>query len=527
MAPSQHANTKPTRRDAPRGRLVVQLPRKPANYVSGSGPPLQSVHLALPRDSTAYILDRILLPSPGPAKDGKPLPKRMTYIVAWRDLPAARALVPAMRILEYVSQPAVEEWEFELERELDEERERLTKKPSPIPATSQSNTGKRKRGRPPAHSKIEGPVDLVEETTHNSEKEKRRRKAGAMSLSTPKKSKLIGFEGLSDEETSPSRQIEEEKLQRATTQAGDQVEDEEEQGMDLDAPDDTTKELDHTRRIPEPVEKPLSSQNKNPENRYEFSSLFPDKLQRHPSESYMLPRDPSTRQPLQGTLLATWRPTNSRSPVSYSELPELRPSREPGHPPRQYSHDILHVSQSGSLLGTGQTQLTNGSGEPLPKKPTARQPKQTPVPPPAIPSRRTAPLPGTGGAPNEPIWEVKRLEGDSLFEVEGQGLVRYFKVRWEGDWPPDQNPSWEPEENIPATLIQQYLRKAGKKKKATPRKKTLTQTTIPWAFERKYSSVSEAVAAPDAMNDTDEVDELADRSEPNGHREVFVVDGNF
>ncbi|KFA63620.1 hypothetical protein S40285_03192 [Stachybotrys chlorohalonatus IBT 40285] len=525
MAPNRHANTKPARRDAPRGRLVVQLPRRPANYVSGSGPPLQSVHLALPRDSTAYILDRILLPSPGPAKDGKPLPKRMTYIVAWHDLPAARALVPAMRILEYVSQPAVEEWEFELERELDEERERLRRKPSAVPAASQSKTGKLKRGRPPAHSKIEGPVDLVEETTHNSEKEKRRRKAGAMSLSTPQKSKLIGFEGLSDEEPSPSCQVEKEKLQRATTQAGDQVKDEEEQGMDLDAPDDTTKELDHTRRIPEPVEKPLSSPNKNSENRHEFSLLFPNKLQRQPSESYILPIDSSTRQPLQRTPLSTWRPTNSKSPVSYSELPELRPSREPGHP-RQYSHDTLHVSQPGSLPGTGQTQPTNGSGERPPKKSTTSQPKQTPVPPPAIPSQRMAPLPKTEGSPNEATWEVKRLEGDNLFEVEGQGLVRYFKVRWEGDWPPDQNPSWEPEENIPATLIRQYLRKAGKKKKATPRKRTSTQTTIPWAFERKYSSVSEAVAAPDAMNHMDKVDELADGSGPNGHREVFVVDGN-
>ncbi|KAJ3479200.1 hypothetical protein NLG97_g8384 [Lecanicillium saksenae] len=43
-----------------------------------------------------------------------------------------------------------------------------------------------------------------------------------------------------------------------------------------------------------------------------------------------------------------------------------------------------------------------------------------------------------------------------LYDVKGQGLVRYFKVRWEGDWPPEQNPTWEPEENIPDDLVREF-----------------------------------------------------------------------
>ncbi|CAK7565591.1 MAG: hypothetical protein SEPTF4163_003511 [Sporothrix epigloea] len=47
-----------------------------------------------------------------------------------------------------------------------------------------------------------------------------------------------------------------------------------------------------------------------------------------------------------------------------------------------------------------------------------------------------------------------------LVAAAGSHLVRYFLVRWKGDWPPDQNPTWEPAENLPPRMIRQYLKKA-------------------------------------------------------------------
>ncbi|KAI1383571.1 uncharacterized protein F4822DRAFT_421048 [Hypoxylon trugodes] len=102
------------------------------------------------------------------------------------------------------------------------------------------------------------------------------------------------------------------------------------------------------------------------------------------------------------------------------------------------------------------------------------------------------------------VWVVERLEGDKIINVDGV-RVRHYKVRWEGDWPPDQNPTWEPEENIPPGLIQPYLkRKTARRKTASPnqsyhaRTPTKASAQHPFTLKRKYSSVAEAFAGDEA-----------------------------
>ncbi|KAI1806676.1 hypothetical protein F4811DRAFT_120041 [Daldinia bambusicola] len=102
------------------------------------------------------------------------------------------------------------------------------------------------------------------------------------------------------------------------------------------------------------------------------------------------------------------------------------------------------------------------------------------------------------------VWVVERLEGDRVMNVGGKH-VHYFKVRWAGDWPPDQNPTWEPEENITPALVKAYM-----KKKAARHPKTkspnnsnnsnVSRTILPLyppTLKRKYSSVAEAFAGED------------------------------
>lgn len=89
----------------------------------------------------------------------------------------------------------------------------------------------------------------------------------------------------------------------------------------------------------------------------------------------------------------------------------------------------------------------------------------------------------------EPAWEVKRLEGHMITEVDGQP-VRFFQVRWEGDWPPNENPTWEPQENLPPGLVKQYLKKKAKKEGAEMDFES--PLPIPPRPPRKYSSVAEA-----------------------------------
>ncbi|KAK5634134.1 hypothetical protein RRF57_009848 [Xylaria bambusicola] len=81
----------------------------------------------------------------------------------------------------------------------------------------------------------------------------------------------------------------------------------------------------------------------------------------------------------------------------------------------------------------------------------------TPVAKPNSSHKRKAPQPE-----EDQEWEVKRLEGDKIEVTDGK-LVRYYKVRWAGEWPEDQNPTWEPEENIPHPLVRKYLKKKAAK----------------------------------------------------------------
>ncbi|KAI0600023.1 hypothetical protein F4775DRAFT_86546 [Biscogniauxia sp. FL1348] len=94
---------------------------------------------------------------------------------------------------------------------------------------------------------------------------------------------------------------------------------------------------------------------------------------------------------------------------------------------------------------------------------------------------------GENGADEEPVYVVKRLEGYQVMEMEGRA-ERFFKVRWEGDWPADQNPTWEPEENLPAALVRKYLKH---KNKSKSRHKTESPPKR-HMLKRKYSSVAEA-----------------------------------
>ncbi|KAF3762751.1 hypothetical protein M406DRAFT_72735 [Cryphonectria parasitica EP155] len=142
--------------------------------------------------------------------------------------------------------------------------------------------------------------------------------------------------------------------------------------------------------------------------------------------------------------------------------------------------------------------------------------------------------------PAQQEWVVRRLEGDEV--IDG---VHYFKVRWEGNWPPEENPTWEPQENISAELVTKYLRskaaqafaKAKKRRSlkssdGSGKPKDKKQRTLAqWAT--RYNSVSEA------FEGRSELDENANRQgngdapeEPKGTGqgdddeadEVFVVD---
>ncbi|KAH7238197.1 hypothetical protein BKA59DRAFT_481578 [Fusarium tricinctum] len=502
-----------------RTRIEVQLRSKPRDYVPGSGPPLQRIGLLPPKDSTAYILERIILPSQGLAADGQPLPRRMTYIVAWHDLPAAQMLVPAMDVLEYVSPRELEEWEYANTEEQMEHEKVETKQDVAGDAPKP-----KKRGRPPKHSKIETAVVAVPD-----DEEPAVPKRGAMTINTPTKNRLRDFDELSDEEGSLARQ-----LQWETT--GDSMETdeqgfEEEDMLIKDPETHAEKQLEmlhcstfeaqgsnqsHTGNQFESFPSTrTSSQRSTPKAIVSMSKSEGKKRAEHPSQR-SLKKAPSMDGLLNGAqaVESDWTPPGS---VTYSNSGVETPDPEPEEVTARLLEEAVSI-QPKSV-----------------KK--SKSASNTPNPPKAAPQEvveNTEPA-------EEPDWEVKRIEDMELYDVEGVGPVRYFKVRWEGDWPPDQNPSWEPESNLPPDLIRKYMKNRKRKRDRpatkkpakqptvapsyTSNKKSMKQTTLTWGLPAKqYKSVSEAF---EGVED-DELAMAAEHEAPvdkhESDEELFIVE---
>ncbi|QPC78368.1 hypothetical protein HYE68_009120 [Fusarium pseudograminearum] len=519
LEPASPKKRKP--REPKKSRVAVHVPSRRKDYIPGKGPALQRISLLPPQDSTAYILERIILPSPGLAADGNPLPRRMTYIVAWHDLPAAQLLVPAMDILEYVSPRELEEWEFtnteeQMEQEINKEQEQTGDAPKP-----------KRRGRPPKHSKIETAVVAVPDDDDNAVQR------GAMTIATPTKNRLKDFEGLSDEDATPAAQ-----LQWETTGETD------DQGIyDRDDSDDfgnarAGAQADDLRGSGSAYHQ---SQNHTPIGQFEsFSSEASSSRQSTPKVTAIKSATKGKRKAdrpkkktaldgvfsgLQGAESASESVWSPHGTVTYSNSGVETPD------PESRTTTARLIEEAASVQKKKKKSLKNSRSEKQPKPesktPMVSQPEESEEP----------------EEQDEPDWEVKRIEGMDMYEAEGEGLVRYFKVRWEGDWPPDQNPTWEPESNLPEQLVRRYLKnrkrkRSGEEKPKKPAatqppvvpsyksRKSMKQTTLSWGITAKqYRSVTEAFEGLEedelAMP---QYDEAPIEEEERDEDELFIVE---
>lgn len=509
-----------------RSRIAVPLFSKPADYVPGSGPPLRPISLLPAGDSTAYIIERVLLPSPGPAPSGKPLPKRMAYLIGWRDLRAASMVVPAMQVLEYVSPRTLEEFEAKLEQEVDDEKEKLRNE-FKSGLTMPQQKKKKKRGRPPAHSQIKSAVvaEPVVETTPT----KPRHKKGVISLSTPQKSRLADFEWLSEDDASPSRQIAEEQFQSL-------------HGF-LPGPEEGSNVAGDTndplaiRDLAHPVRGA-------PQTSLDHIAGSDPAKQQQPSASPNL-EFARIKTPVStdgGVQISTTSNKHSLPPVALS-VDESNWSNQPlDLPPSSSAPPVVQTVQAVQKQAEAQNPaISLGEGAKVDQKP--KQSKKR---------LRSEDEGAKTEVQEDNGWVVERIEDVEYYEVDGIGLVRYFRVSWEGDWPPDQKRTWEPEENIPANLVRNFFKNSRHKRKALSRLGTVVQShsqshpkekgrpakrsgssslkqgTLSWpAVRRKYKSVSEAFAAEDydgpEMMDDDGYEAEEEDVGGSGPNEYFVV----
>ncbi|KAI8198461.1 hypothetical protein K4K54_005962 [Colletotrichum sp. SAR 10_86] len=389
-------------------------------YTPGTGPPLRPISLVPVRDSTAYIRDEFFVPPPL-SQDGK---KRLQYVVGWSDLPAARLVVDAERVADYVSPAAYEDWCAARAAERDEE-ERRREEEENVRAVAEAEarergmlvlrngvkdtprkdvvTGKRKR-----RTKAEMAAARAETPVEGDGKRKPGRpKKGAPSLSTPSKARLEEFRELETE-----------------VEGGTETPDDEE---------------------------------------------------------------------------AIFRQLNGDEPASAADslAEEEYDSREEGVMP----------------MGL----------EPPVKK------RRRISPGPAL-SRLLPGIETDNRDELSDVYEVLRLEGLQIRHVRGKP-VRYFAVRWKGNWPPDQNPTWEPESNIPRYMTKKYLLNNPTPVKGKNGNGTLDKYLSPGWSQRKYSSVSEAfeggdpeVAAAQEVQDEEAMeDEEEEEVEGEGEGDEMLV----
>ncbi|GKU07739.1 hypothetical protein FLAG1_10596 [Fusarium langsethiae] len=499
-----------------KSRVAVHVPSRQKDYIPGKGPALQPICLLPPQDSTAYILERIILPSPGLAADGHPLPRRMTYIVAWHDLPAAQLLVPAMDILEYVSPRALEEWEFaNTEEQMEQETEKEQIQTGDVPKP-------KRRGRPPKHSKIETAVVAVPDNDDNAIQR------GAMTIATPTKNRLKDFEGLSDGDATPAVQLQWETTGESigtddqgtddrgdsdgfgSTRAGAQSDQFRDSGPEFHEPKQNHPPV---RQFESSSSSATSSRQSTPKETATKSKSKGKRKADQPKKKTGLNDVLNGLQAAESASESVWSPQGT---ATYSNSGVETPDLEPRSVTARLIEEAASMQKKKKVKS-----LKDPKSEKQPKSesriPKVSQPltQQDPV--------QTTKQPEASGAskepdaPEEPDWEVKRIEGMEMYEAEGAGLVRHFKVRWEGDWPPDQNPTWEPESNLPEQLVRRYLKNRKRKRSEggqrpgseKPKKpaattqppvapsyksrKSMKQTTLSWGITAKqFKSVTEA-----------------------------------
>lgn len=523
----------------------------------------------LDANQRAFIVDKVILPREPFIDVNDPRQRRAHYIIGWPDLPGARPVIDCANAAEYVSPHAIEEWEYkdflrrEDEKEKADEAAAIALVAAAIAAEQGQSVqgaagvvpphvypnGKKKPGRKPKNARLQDARAPTPQLDSEQEESLARRKQGP-SLSTPQKSRLsqleaerwmdLQDESMDDMEGDGEGDDADEQVRRqleggTRSEVADSM-DEDDDYADL--PNANTgasafQRLSHAGSTRPPVEHknfgsfvgrssgsagspslPSAVQQQRPS----LASHFSQTQRARPTSKTPIPLPPrpawastgklsssspaqtivpsiETRAPGEGhaqaTKLAT-RPLDAQAgmagapssavPSSSNGYTGFTPANNftpvqgfPSRPPKR--------SAEGSQESTPST--TKGKAERSRKTPKLSQPPPEPQPP--------------------QEYVVKRLEDDAV--IDG---VQYFQVRWEGDWPADQNPTWEPRANISRRLIRTYHeRKRRQEAKSTPVKgatgnggprgslgKTSTEkkqsTLTSWASQFNYGSVSEA-----------------------------------
>lgn len=564
--------------------LQFHIPIRPRlpKYRPGSGPAPPRINLRPVHDSDAFIVDKVVLPR-GPFHPSDHIrQRRCYYIVGWPDLPAARPVVDASKILDYVSPRTLEDWEYQdaLRREEERDKARAAKEREVVEGKEGATSvdggplpgARRRPGRPPRAMMMMVAEPTPEPELNSEQAEIIHKRMRGPSLSTPQKSRvaqlvaeeemLEELEGVSENtDLGISRQTEL-SSEGGGTSGGDVnkgvVED-----LDLlrlssavpgrssgksspassarpgfaSSPGSLAKPAASVavHRATEPAVPPLARQAE-------------DRNSSSPSRSSKVPTRPqvsTTPIPLPSYYSQALK---QRIPKSHVAVPSTDTGlgRGPASTPADQVHSRRSSSANPPPSHTNGFTPIGGTFSRPPKRPAEDSPvsAETPVKTKSNKSKnKQAKLAAaeTAGSPDpildlvqgEQEYVVKRLEADTVLDG-----VHYFQVRWEGNWRDDENPTWEPRENIPEKLVKEYLKRKAKRgpnrpdrpKSKKPAKAKQTNLLADWA--KGCSSVADAFGGEAELNATSDTmlgqgNALGrDADADDGPDELLVIDEN-
>ena len=532
-----------------RSRIEIHIPSRPKRLYC-SGPPPPAISLVPPRDSTAYIVSKLVLPS-GLETD-KTTQRRLYYTVGWTDLPNAKVTILATRILDYVSPRELEDWEYNDFLRREEETRLAGVEAAATPVT------KKKPGRPrkrpsDSHRAAEAAVALVPVVLDSEAEAELAEKiaGGGPSLSTPSKRKLEELLGETEAEDTGT-DSENAALVRRLYTGGDEPEgftdavkyeeaiDFDSDAIDLVGPASTAEDvstrassLAAASRAPFSRASPALPNSLKPSSAGS-SAVIPAAAaphQRSKPQWMAAARGSPVPLPRQGLTPSSRTSTRASTPRPSASIPHpptngtAPPRREPtgftpvSVRPSSFTPAALPAPNPGTLAAASSSADTTPQPSATPRSGRKKRKKQKPA-------EKAAEEEDEG-------WAVKRLEGDKHDYDEAGNLVRFFKVLWEGDWPAWQNPSWEPEENISIELKEEYLAKQEAKMKngyltsgKSPAKSAIKRPPPPSLPKKRYSSVAEAFEGD--INESGDIDPRRraeeDDDDRDGEERLVVTD---
>ncbi|RKU40093.1 hypothetical protein DL546_000102 [Coniochaeta pulveracea] len=475
-------------------KIDIPLASKPKRLYRSDCLPPPRISLVPPRDTTAYIVAKYVMPPliRNKAKyiEEPGIRRNMYYTVGWRDKPLAKVVVCANEIMTYVSPRELEDFEYREYLAAEEERARLA-------APAAKPKGKRGRPRKGPAAAVEAAelarlMELPNISITSEEELGADKKVGGPSLSTPSKKGLIDAPEIGDSEFSTGED-------EATV--GRQLHGRLEDALSLDAEA-------HAGYYPAAQQKAKRKRQKSNED--EQSTPKAGAGPQATASAAAPPAKPKPKAPQRSTKPAT--PNQLPPSQSVNDIvttPQLQAelsSQISGFTPLQRTHSLSQPAVSAlSTAPPASLSPTLGDQSPKRKKQKKKKLKEP--------------------TPSEDSWEVLRLEGDAVDYDANGNLVQYYRVRWKGDWPEDQNPTWEPEDNIDPELVASYLKKKEKKNGSMTRPSPSKSKTKPPKYipKKRYSNVAEAFEGDlDELNDPAVHHERQDEEVDDGE-EKFVV----